>query len=382
MRPIGIVSVPLGQTPNVNRPFQTLMAAVGHNTGNLLFTNAVWHQIHGKKERVGFNFDPEKLNASLSALVFPAANWFGAHVDFSELADLVEQLDIPVILIGLGTQDHDYSGKVAVPEGTVRFVRAVAERSASISVRGEYTREILAKFGIKNVIVTGCPSLYLGFQPNAGQKLLDAQARESGPTLVHSTRYSARHRAFIDSPSIHRELFRHAFLNGADILLQSEPEEISLLIEASQKPEMDDHMKRLLVELYTANSWDTLSCYLVQHAKVFFDITGWSSAMTTYGRVIGTRLHATIMALNSGVPAVLVHHDSRTREVSEFAAIPTWNSETADVGEATFRQHISLSDFDRYLVTQKENIQTYIDFLTDNKIVPADRTNAGLFSIR
>lgn len=366
MRPIGIMSIPRAQTPAPERRFDLLMSTAGHNTGNLLFTNAVWQQIRGRKKRIGFQFDPEALNASLKSLVIPAANWLGPHVDFSDLADLIEQLDIPVIMIGLGAQGDTYAENVEVPEGTLRFIRAVAARSHSISVRGNYTKEVLKKHGIKNVTVTGCPSLYQLLQPDAEGKLHLSRKSQHGPTLLHSTRYSIRHRAFLDNPSIHRNIFRQAYKDTAALLLQSEPEEISLITEASEKPEMDCDVKTNLLELYGTKEWITLHDYLLKHASVFFDIGLWSTAMGNYGRIFGTRLHATIMALNSGTPAILIPHDSRTQELCEFAHLPTAQQDNAILDEASIRQYVRMADFDSYFSAQKSNSKLYSNFLTDN----------------
>jgi hypothetical protein len=125
-----------------------------------------------------------------------------------------------------------------VPEGTVRFVRAVSKRSHAISVRGKYTHNILRKYGIQNVTVTGCPSLHMWFQPDKDTTLLSAAKKNSGPTLLHSTRYSAEHRAFTTTRSIHLDLYRYAFATQNDLLLQSESEEISLLVQAASKPDI------------------------------------------------------------------------------------------------------------------------------------------------
>jgi hypothetical protein len=342
------------------------MGAAGHNTGNLLFTNAVWEQIAGPKERVGFNFDPQKINAAFRALVFPAANWFGSHVDFDWLADLVEQLDIPVILIGLGAQDSDYSGEIAVPEGTVRFVKAVSERSHSISVRGNYTRQILGQFGINNVTVTGCPSLFHAWHADADSLLLSSSER--GQLLLHSTRYSAGYLPFTETPSLHLDLFRLAYSSKTDLLLQSEPEEISILMDVLEKPEIDELLKDQMVKLYQAEDWPHLEAFIHRHAKVFFGIPSWKDAMGGYRRVFGTRLHATIMALNSGVPAILAHHDSRTREMCEFAGIPCVPADGAiaelDWIDAAFAQ----ADFDRFVALRNRNQAGYVQFLSDNAL--------------
>ena len=73
----------------------------------------------------------------------------------------METADLPCLMVGLGAQAHDYE-KLAprIPAGTVRFVRAVADRSRVIGVRGEYTASVLHDLGVANVAVLGCPSFY------------------------------------------------------------------------------------------------------------------------------------------------------------------------------------------------------------------------------
>ena len=366
MRPIGIMSIPTAQKPDAARRFDTLMGAAGHNTGNLLFTNAVWQQIQGPKKRIGFQFDPADLNASLQALVIPAANWLGPHVDFSDLAGLIEQLDIPVILIGLGAQAESYSDNIDVPKGTLRFIRAVSARSHSISVRGSYTQSVLKKLGIENVTITGCPSLYMDFQPDAAQKLLTSKKNTGQSILLHSTRYSAKYRDFLDSGGLHLEIFRYAYRTQTDLLLQSEPEEISMVVNAARKPPIEEDVKANMVALYGADSWEKVEAYIAEHARVFFDIATWSQAMTAYGGVFGTRLHATIMALNSGIPAVLVHHDSRTEEASEFARLPSINVRNASLNSEAVQRQIRMADTETYLLAKQQHAELYFQFLSDS----------------
>lgn len=362
----GILSI----LPSVNAAalpsFDRLYQRVGQNTGNLLFTNAVWNQIDGPKERFNFTFDPEKLNERVEALVIPAANWLSPHVDFSDLADLVERLTIPVVLIGLGAQNHDFTGHVPIPEGTVRFIRAVADRSASISVRGDYTRKILKKLGITNVTVTGCPSLYHDFRrferPPAPLRI----RIERG--LVHSTRYAASYAPFAQTDSVHRQLFRFAYAEGLDLLIQSEPEEMALLTGYSGPDDIDGRLRNLLIEIYQAESWDALLDYWRARVRLYFDVDSWARSLDAYDYVIGTRLHGTIMALNSGVPGVLIHHDSRTREMVEFAAIPSVDARGFQVTPARIRSRIERADYAAYYTRREANKATYRAFLERNSL--------------
>jgi hypothetical protein len=361
-----MVSIPRLQTPLPTRGFNVLMSAAGYNTGNMLFTNAVWDQVDGPKQAVGFNFNPEKLNSTLGALVIPAANWFSPRVDFSDLADRIEKLDIPVVMIGLGAQDSSYSHKIDVPDGTVRLVRAVAERSKSVSVRGQYTKDVLANYGITNVTVTGCPSLYQDFRPGADQLLAATTRNADGPLLLHSTRYFASHRPFAETPSIHRDIFRLAYETATDLLMQSEPEEISMIVPASDKPEITPETMKLMLQIYGASNQAELEAFVAKHAHVFFDIPSWSQAMSNYGHVFGTRLHATIMALNSGVPAMLVHHDSRTQEVAEFAKLPATQPGNDPLTKDAIRKMFRSADFGAYRKARVANAATYADFLAVN----------------
>nr|WP_321361159.1 polysaccharide pyruvyl transferase family protein [uncultured Hyphomonas sp.] len=346
--------------------FDRLYQMVGQNTGNLLFTNAVWNQIAGPKERINFTFDPGKLNEQLGALVIPAANWLSPRVDFSHLADLVEKLTIPVVLIGLGAQDAGYSGQVTVPDGTVRFVRAVAQRSSSVSVRGDYTRQILAGFGITNVTVTGCPSLYHNFRPFTPPRSKLHVRFDRG--LFHATRYSASYAPFARTKSLQRDLFQLAYQNGMDILFQSEPEEMRLLTGLDLENAFDDRLKGLLLEIYGAQDWDKLVDYVLSHGRLFFDVDEWSRALDYYDYVLGTRLHGTIMALNSGVPAVLVHHDSRTREMAEFAAIPSVALENASLDPKKIVKLLNGIEWKAYYDRREQNAVLYKQFLLENAL--------------
>ena len=364
MKPTGIVSIQASHDPSPERSFDHLMAGVGHNTGNLLFTNALWDQIEGRKRHVGYHFKPELLNGKIDRLVIAAANWFNPRFDMDDLAKRVEKLDMPVVMIGLGAQNDESGTSPLVPEGTQRLIRAVAARSSSISLRGEYTRAVLNDYGISKTCVTGCPSLYTAFSEGFEQRLAEARGTQGGRVLLHSTRYIS----VMPRNSTHRKLFALAYRLKWDLLLQSEREEISLLVSASEKPEIDLQLARQLLRIYNTSDWMNLRDYVRDHGRVFFDTNAWSAAMQGYSGAYGTRLHATIMALNSGVPAVLVHHDTRTQELAEFAQIPHISEKGAAISEKAIRSALADADITAYLATRRKNLATYIEFLNENGV--------------
>ena len=99
--------------------------------------------------------------------VVPLANAFRPSYErhLVHLTALIEKLDIPVTVIGVGAPagiglDADPLAGMA---DTVRaVVAAVLDRSASVGVRGEFTRSYLVDLGFPadSIDIIGCPSLF------------------------------------------------------------------------------------------------------------------------------------------------------------------------------------------------------------------------------
>lgn len=143
------------------RPVRSLLLQAGLNTGNFLFIHALRRAI-GRQDGVPgqqFKFDPQQIGETHDGILIPAANWLNGHADFGELAAGIEASGLPCVIVGLGAQSRSRKNYPRLPEGTQRLLHVIAERSHSISVRGEYSADMLASYGVKNVTVTGCPSL-------------------------------------------------------------------------------------------------------------------------------------------------------------------------------------------------------------------------------
>ncbi|MBN8921187.1 MAG: polysaccharide pyruvyl transferase family protein, partial [Rhizobiales bacterium] len=131
----------------------------GRNSGNLLIGHALRSHVDYAVEPVS----PEHLPKSrdYDMVVISAANFLFSGFDFGAFADLIETVDLPCLMVGLGAQAPSAGGMPDIKPGTQRFVRAIAARTNRIGVRGAFTAEVLAKLGVKNAEITGCPSFYL-----------------------------------------------------------------------------------------------------------------------------------------------------------------------------------------------------------------------------
>ena len=145
---------------------------IGNNTGNLVFSQAVYRLLStadNDLETSGLaKSHPRVINSRFDHVVIPLANAFRpTYIEtLDALSNLIEQLTIPVTVLGVGEQASltgVYKDADSVKPATTRFVRAVLDHSPSIGVRGERTRDYLNSlgFGDEHVKVIGCPSMFM-----------------------------------------------------------------------------------------------------------------------------------------------------------------------------------------------------------------------------
>lgn len=356
---IGVVSLKKSIKNPASTEFRYLYESIGLNTGNFMFTNAVFRHISGDLRRLGFDFSPEIINKEFDALVVPAANWINDRADWSWLIQILEKVEVPIIPVGIGLQaDTINVSDVRVSESSLRLVELFSKKSAWISCRGDFTRDWLISIGITNVVTTGCPSIYMKLMgKGAGHLSADS-------VVLQGTRYWIS-TDFVNSEVINRKIYQLAGRLDLPMIYQSEPEEIDFLVYSGQGGA--EHAKSrmgILAKLYGFSEEEEMVNYLFKKGRVFFDIDEWSEYVGNCVGVIGTRLHGAIVALNSSRPARLILHDSRTQEVAEFAGIPTLiESEIENKSREDLVAILRETNLSIYLEKRKKNAIVYKHFL-------------------
>ena len=146
---------------NTADTISALLPGAGGNSGNLLIGNALHKQLGVETLSQPLRtFDKKKIEEDYDMIVIGASNFLFEGFDFGSHAKFLDEVQLPVTIIGLGAQAPSYDKKINIPEGTQRFVRIISERSATLGVRGHYTAQVLNDIGIKNVRAIGCPSMY------------------------------------------------------------------------------------------------------------------------------------------------------------------------------------------------------------------------------
>lgn len=299
-----------------SRGNRSMLACYGQNSGNALFSEALYRSIPNCRRATYQLSDAEDPDV----IVVAAANWLSEHADLSWLVKTLEATNLPVVVAGLGAQagiDH------AIPllkPATERFVRLVSERSTSISTRGAFTAEVLGRYGVQNVVVTGCPSLLLAGE--AAPNILKASEVEYDGCVIHATRHGTGR-----VTSAQAYLYQQALKHELDIILQSEAEVSELdgsALDLTITKNSDD-----LPLIYGADLADVRR-YLARHAQVYWRVDDWISAVSRKRFCVGSRVHGSIAALVAGTPSLLLAHDARCVEMAEAMKIPTLQMDAID----------------------------------------------------
>lgn len=343
----------------------------GRNVGNLVFTDAM-HKIVSVpgaqvvsnsflSERPGITREyVARVDEEFDHFVIPLANAFRTSFmgNLRRLTQVIEGLSIPVTVVGVGVAGGVGSLDRPLPQLTdretatvQRFVRAVLDHSATIGVRGEFTREYLATlgFGDEHVDVVGCPSLY--------RDGADLQITKRATAITPESRFTMNLSPYVKMMGPlsvrHAEKYPHmVYIPQGDDTLElmmwgKEPENVR------RSGTLPNHLEH---PLYQSN-----------RMRYFVDTTTWMDYLAQQDFSFGTRIHGNIAALSARTPAVVLAHDARTLELARYHDIPHRMVPELDasVDAADLYEWASFDGFNR---AQRANVDRFSAFLVKNGI--------------
>ena len=293
---------------------------IGNNSGNLVFIHAAWKLLETRESEVapaGLGGQPMRaaeLSERHDVYVAPLADAFrlGWETSLERMAAFIEQLTIPVVILGVGAQGGvSFSPERLEPIEPIvkRFVRAVLDHGPSIGVRGETTATYLEGLGFRDVEVIGCPSMFLYGDRLEVTKRVPAIERESrlAMNIGHSTR----------SPYLSQlgDLIEHHVQRYPNLThFAQDRSTLELLVTGTISPRTLE-LPRMPIPL---------SHPLLRRGRVRFYIEPWPwiEDLAGYDFAFGSRIHGNIAALLAGTPAFVLAHDARTLELVRYFEIP------------------------------------------------------------
>ncbi|MEV7397624.1 polysaccharide pyruvyl transferase family protein [Aeromicrobium sp. NPDC092404] len=334
------------------------------NSGNYLFQHSVWKALSTDRAELVSNGtlservppvhgDAARVNEQFDHFVVPMANAFRPEFAprLDRLSELLEDLTIPVTVVGIGAQAAHGQGVEsleAIAKTVKKFVGLVLDRSASIGVRGEFTRSYLLGLGFPEsaVEVIGCPSLFLHGRDFRVDKKVDALSADSLLAL-NLTPEVAGIGAFATA-----QAERHPNLT----YIGQDAHDLRMLLWGTPFPHVHDP----LVPVHLDHP-----LYQSDRIRLFLDTWTWYDFLATQDFAYGTRFHGNVAALLGRTPALLLAHDSRTLELAQYHQMPyTLMPEfTAELKVEDLYESTDMSGFNAAL---PEGFDRYTAFLQRN----------------
>jgi hypothetical protein len=251
----------------------------------------------------------------------------------------------PPVLFGLGAQKFSLNGGVAAdsipPEG-VEMMRFLSGATPRIGVRGAFTAEVFARVaGVSNTFVTGCPSFFS--VPSAFTKLR-ANLKNLSPKVRLA--YSATHL----QRNYEREILAKVIRWRAYYIEPSNPQihRYHLAVLDGEHPTVPDVLLPLMEETYQGGvsfSRADLEGFFGSRYRLFRNVEPWFHFnQESVDFTFGPRFHVNMASLLSGVPALWLVHDMRTKELVESLHLP--HVDAAAASEMEIGDLIKLANYD------------------------------------
>lgn len=300
-------------------PAAEIWAITGGNTGNLAFrlgvaTNLV-NPIHMSLDAPAAAFRERG-----DVLVLPLANQLGAHTNLAHESERLRAIGLPVLALGLGAQAPSMEDSVKLNTGTLDWVREIASRSAlgtpNIGMRGAFSLQQLDRLGLGgSARVIGCPSGIINVDGDLPQRLAASFKRRPRRVAV------AAGIPFVQEvAALERELADIVTLTDGAYIVQHGLEMIQLA--TGEFDAMGDQLEACRAYIAPEATTEAFQAWCARHAWVMRDPWQWMDFLRRFDFVVGTRFHGVMLALQAGIPAGCIAHDSRTIEMCETMGVP------------------------------------------------------------
>lgn len=359
--------------------YKTLYEAASSNTGNLLFNYALESLIELAGTDVRWSTPAEKINAEGHDLLIPMANNIGRHTDLSTSGPKLNGVDVHKTVMGLGAQfqlNEDFDTAFnAIPEGTKKWLIDLCNSSTvpNVSVRGTLTHKVFEALGVGDkVLPLGCPSHFLSANKTLGQTLKANAKTLSTDTINNGIAITAGNPAITNLVKVEQFLISLIDKFKGKYIVQH-PKNLICLSEGWYEDLTEEEIEIVRARFFTSQTTEAMKTWLKLYATTYVSIPQWFSDISKVDFVIGTRIHGCQLGIQAGVPAVVLHIDSRTKELCETMHIPTISAREFQKSPS-IEQLIDVVknwDWDAYDENRMSLAKKTHKFVVGNKLTPS-----------
>ena len=314
-----------------------VMRQVGKNCGNLIFQYAIRNLIKDKTLIVGqeIGYDPQIIQENCKALVIPSANFIREAFDLSPVIDLIKEINIPTLFIGLGASANNHEQKKFNYHESIYELFDILknkEITKGISIRDENTANILKENNIYNYKITGCPSNLINRSRYLGDIILKNLNSEPEFFLSHCDEPWICSK---EKSSVNKKLCDWLLTKNGLLIQQAVPEVIRLLrgddfknTQGKSQEEKRRHFSEALRKTWMPKlTEEEFRSFLKLKCRTYFSADQWLEDSMKFDFSLGLRLHGNMAAWQAGVPSLWITHDNRTKGLVNTMKLPSISCE-------------------------------------------------------
>lgn len=305
--------------------------------------------------------DIERYASEFDFVFVRGSNFIHEKMEWFRAVEVLEKVKLPVYAIGVGAQASQ-NRAIDLPESSKRFWQIVADRCASIGVRGTFSAETLRRNGIGNVEVVGCPSIFRTCNR-------DLQIRVPDQRAIRKVAFSLRReadRSYTVDPEAYLRNQRAALLkvdSQSEMVMSShgEQEEKAFFLRDEAAKE------RAVAEFVRTGWWDgpddrRMREIYERRLFSFFDVEDYDRFSQGVDLAVGYRVHGVLPAVAHGVPGVLVSYDTRSQELAETLKIPVLPEEAlAEGGWRAVYSEAALNGLAKSYAASYDRMRAFLD---------------------
>ncbi|SIT87122.1 polysaccharide pyruvyl transferase family protein [Pontibaca methylaminivorans] len=293
------------------------------NYGDMLVCAAILREVPMEDTvRIGFG---GVLSQPVDRALIRGSTYLHNNMDFEAVNKTLDSIDAPLAIVGLGAQNPTQDvGFLDQNEGAKGFVARLDERSKSISVRGQFTADLLERLGAKNIRITGCPSLFYTLKcPQVSiPARLSSRKRAIGISLHSGLMGNIYCVAPKEARRAHVDAIQYGIKECAKLSLFEQGVMTEFKVADSQLPMIERMEAAAAVIKNIAGENELTPQDLVRHMVSVRSIEEWLSLAAELDAIIGFRFHGNMVALLQGKPCFYFVYDSRITEFCQLYKLP------------------------------------------------------------
>lgn len=293
------------------------------NTGNYLIGEGALHALRENQVTYvepwkipGLLKDPNfvsYINEEFDYVAISTANMIRSDYKPAIELSLLKAIDLPVFLIGVGIQRRG-DLEQNIPAETLEFISEIAKRDHTVFTRGAESESFLRSQGLRNVIATGCPSLYLA-PSNIKESLRNLKNLD-----LESCQNISLNGYLGKDLSVIADVNRLATNRNERFHYVCQDEFLHYGLEIDPSGTCFDAIKHELVGKLEYQGKDFLKRPMSIH--IFHSTSNWRTWSNAMDISLGYRFHGNLIAMQTSTPAVIISVDDRMREMLKVSGLP------------------------------------------------------------